>query len=236
MDDVLLQATDSRKVYKDNAIIAATNKMTLIEQRLLLLAIAKIDPKRPMPTPLEISAADYSETFNLPLDTCYKALRSATEKLFERQIVAVDNAHGFDKLRWLSRARYVTQSATALLYFSPEIEPYLINLQGQFTKYELRRVSRLNSIHSIRLFELLQRFKATGYYTVGIEDLRLAMGLSDGYSRYNNLRSKILIPAINELKSKSGLIVELEAHKKGRTVERLTFFFHDDVQMSLNLP
>ncbi len=234
MDSVLLH-NDTRKIYKDNAIVAATNKMTLIEQRLLLLAIAKIDPRQSIPCPLIIRADDYAETFGLPLDGCYKALKSATEKLFTRQIVALDNETGFDKLHWLSRARYVAQNATAHLYFSQEIEPYLVNLQGQFTKYELKRIARLNSVHSIRLFELLQRFKKNGYYTVSLDEFRDLMGLSAGYARFNNLKSKILEPAIAELKAKSGLIVGFNTQKTGKTVERLVFFFHDDSQMSLKL-
>jgi plasmid replication initiation protein len=93
----------------------------------------------------------------------------------------------------------------------------------------------LNSIHSIRLFELLQQFKSTGWRTVKIADLRELMGLPKGYERFNNLRAKILEPAVAELKAKSGLIIKMETVKAGRSVERITFHFWDDSQMSLGL-
>lgn len=233
MDAVIKQ--DTRKVYKGNAIVAACNKMTLIEQRLLLLAIAKIDLKKPIPSPLSITVAEYAETYGQPVNDCYALLKSATAKLFERQIVAIDDDSGFDKIRWLSRARYVNQSGTGHLYFSPEVAPYLVNLKTSFTRYELRRIARLNSVHSIRLFELLMRFRATGYYTVSVDNFRELMGLSEGYSRFNNLNGRILKGCIEELEAKSGIEIQLETKRTGRQVSHLTFFFTLSDQIPLPL-
>ncbi|WP_350449326.1 replication initiation protein [Pseudomonas lundensis] len=94
----------------------------------------------------------------------------------------------------------------------------------------------LSSTHSIRLFELLQQFKSTGFYTVSVEGFRELLELGPSYERYSNLKLKVLNPAIAELREKSGLLIELTTEKKGRAISRLIFKFRDDDQMRLNFP
>ena len=231
----VVNKVDTRKVFKGNAIVAATIKMTLIESRLLLLAIAKLDIKKPIPSPLEITVADYAEAFDLPINDCYAHVKKATALLFEREIVAIVDTSGFDKIRWLSRARYIPRNGVSHLYFSAEVAPFLVDLKGNFTRYELKRVARLNSMHSMRLFELLMRFRETGYYTVSIDDFRDLMGLSEGYNRFNNLNLRILKPCIKELEDKSGISIQLETTRTGRVVSHLTFYFTLSNQIPLPL-
>lgn len=231
----VVNKVDTRKVFKGNAIVAATIKMTLIESRLLLLAIAKLDIKKPIPSPLEITVADYAEAFDLPINDCYAHVKKATALLFEREIVAIVDTSGFDKIRWLSRASYIPRNGVSHLYFSAEVAPFLVDLKGNFTRYELKRVARLNSMHSMRLFELLMRFRETGYYTVSIDDFRDLMGLSEGYNRFNNLNLRILKPCIKELEDKSGISIQLETTRTGRVVSHLTFYFTLSNQIPLPL-
>ncbi|MFD2073909.1 replication initiation protein [Azotobacter chroococcum] len=94
----------------------------------------------------------------------------------------------------------------------------------------------LTSTHSIRLFELLQQFRSTGFYAVSVAEFRELLELGPSYERYSNLKLKVIDPAIAELREKSGLLVELKTEKKGRAINRLTFKFRDDEQMKLNFP
>ncbi|QVQ79727.1 replication initiation protein (plasmid) [Pseudomonas lundensis] len=116
------------------------------------------------------------------------------------------------------------------------MQPYLVHLNKSFTTYELKRIADLSSTHSIRLFELLQQFKSTGFYTVSVEGFRELLELGPSYERYSNLKLKVLNPAIAELREKSGLLIELTTEKKGRAISRLIFKFRDDDQMRLNFP
>ena len=84
------------------------------------------------------------------------------------------------------------------------------------------------------MFELLQQFKSTGFYTVSVAGFRELLELGPSYERYSNLKLKVIDPAIAELKEKSGLLIELKTEKKGRSIERLIFKFRDDDQMKLN--
>jgi len=224
-----------KKVTKSNALVKAAYKLTLNEQRLLLAAISQIDSRKPMPRFVSITAPDFSEQYGIPLKHAYDALKEATTSLYERDIKTFDGRYK-TRFRWVDRVDYIDGGGETKLYFTTHAMPYLVHLNKSFTSYELKRISDLSSTHSIRLFELLQQFKKTGFYTVSVEDFREMLELGPSYERYSNLKLKVIDPAISELREKSGLLIELKTEKKGRAINRLTFTFRDDDQMRLNFP
>ncbi|WP_248747876.1 replication initiation protein [Pseudomonas sp. MWU12-2037] len=221
-------------VTKSNDLVRAAYRLTLNEQRLLLAAISQIDPRKLMPRPITITAYDFSEHFGIPIKQAYEALKEAAGSLYERDIKTFDGRYK-SRFRWVDRVDYQSGWAEAKIWFTIHVEPYLAMLNTEFTKYDLKRVAGLSSIHSIRLFELLQGFKKTGMYTVRVDEFRALLELGPSYTRYSNLKSKVIDPAIEELRRKSGLLIELKATKSRRSIDRLTFKFHDDQQTQLAL-
>ncbi|MFW9338888.1 RepB family plasmid replication initiator protein, partial [Glaesserella parasuis] len=53
-----------------------------------------------------------------------------------------------------------------------EVMPYLTQLKGQFTQYQLMHISSFNSVHSIRIYELVTQYRSVGYREITIEDLK----------------------------------------------------------------
>lgn len=236
MKSVAVETCSSRKnVTKSNSLVTAAYKLTLNEQRLLLAAISQIDPRKPMPRPISITAPDFAEQYGLPLKQAYEALKEATSALYERDIKTFDGRYK-SRFRWVDRVDYLDGGGETKLYFTIHVQPYLVHLNKSFTTYELKRISDLSSTHSIRLFELLQQFKSTGIYTVSVDTFRELLELGPSYERYSNLKIKVIDPAILELRKKSGLLIELKAEKKGRSIERLIFTFRDEKQMTINFP
>lgn len=84
-----------RNVTKSNDLVIAAYKLTLNEQRLLLAAIAQIDPRKPMPRPITITAHDFADQYQLPVKQAYEALKEASNALYERDC-------GFHAIRTLS--------------------------------------------------------------------------------------------------------------------------------------
>ena len=223
----------NKNVTKSNDLVQAAYKLTLNEQRLMLAAIAQIDPRKPMPRPITITASDFAEQYGIPIKQAYEALKEATSALYERDIKTFDGRFK-SRFRWVDQVDYLDGRGETKLYFTIKVQPYLAHLNKSFTTYELKRIADLSSTHSIRLFELLQQFKSTGFYTVSVAGFRELLELGPSYERYSNLKLKVIDPAIAELKEKSGLLIELKTEKKGRSIERLIFKFRDDDQMKLN--
>ena len=227
MKTVIAEKNLPRKnVTKSNDLVQAAYKLTLNEQRLLLAAIAQIDPRKPMPRPISITAPDFAEQYGIPVKQAYEALKEATSALYERDIKTFDGRFK-SRFRWVDRVDYLDGGGETKLYFTIHVQPYLVHLNKSFTTYELKRIADLSSTHSIRLFELLQQFKSTGFYTVSVVDFRELLELGPSYERYSNLKLKVIDPAIAELKEKSGLLIELKTEKKGHSMTRLIFTFSE---------
>jgi plasmid replication initiation protein len=226
-------AVTKRNVTKSNDLVIAAYKLTLNEQRLLLAAISQIDPRKPMPRPISITANEFAEQYQIPVKQAYEALKEASNALYERDIKTFDGRFK-SRFRWVDRVDYLEGGGETKLFFTIHVQPYLVHLNKRFTTYELKRVADLSSTHSIRLFEMLQQFRSTGFYTVSVDEFRELLELGPSYERYSNLKGKVIDPAIKELREKSGLDISLKTERKGRAINRLIFQFRDQEQMRLD--
>ena len=226
-------SVSKRNVTKSNDLVIAAYKLTLNEQRLLLAAISQIDPRKPMPRPISITANEFAEQYQIPVKQAYEALKEASNALYERDIKTFDGRFK-SRFRWVDRVDYLEGGGETKLYFTIHVQPYLVHLNKRFTTYELKRVADLSSTHSIRLFEMLQQFRSTGFYTVSVDDFRELLELGPSYERYSNLKGKVIDPAIKELREKSGMDINLKTERKGRAINRLIFQFRDQEQMRLD--
>lgn len=226
-------AFTKRNVTKSNDLVIAAYKLTLNEQRLLLAAISQIDPRKPMPRPISITANEFAEQYQIPVKQAYEALKEASNALYERDIKTFDGRFK-SRFRWVDRVDYLEGGGETKLYFTIHVQPYLVHLNKRFTTYELKRVADLSSTHSIRLFEMLQQFRSTGFYTISVDDFRELLELGPSYERYSNLKGKVIDPAIKELREKSGMDINLKTERKGRAINRLIFQFRDQEQMRLD--
>lgn len=222
------------RVSKSNDLIQASYRLNLQEQRLILAAICKQDPRKPMQKVISVYASDFSSTYGIPLRHCYEYMKDAADSLYERDIKTFDNK-GVDRKRWVDRATYVTGEGRVDLYFTTHVMPYLSRLNKRVTTYDLRRVAQLESTNSYRLFEMLMQFRSTGWAYIEVDKLREALGLDGAYERFNNLRQRVIDPAVKELLQKSSLEVTYELIKAGRKVKAIRFEFKDTVQMPLTL-
>lgn len=232
----LIEATQEQlyTVTKSNHLIEASYKLTLNEQRLLLITISQIDPRKPIPRTLTVSARDFSEMFGLPSNKAYEALAEATDNLYERDFRTYD-AGRKERFRWVDRCEYNKGEGAVTLSFTQWVAPYLSKLNSQFTSYRLKHVSTLRSVYSIRLFEMLMQYKNTGILITTVTKFRERLMLEDKYDRYTNMKERVIRPAIKELADCCGLEIGLTEIKRGRTIERLHFHFKARDQMMLSI-
>lgn len=221
-------------INKSNSLIAASYKLTLNEQRLVLACIAQIDSRKPIPNLIHIYAKDFGEIYKLDQKDVYRALAEATTNLYHRDIKTYDGRNR-ERFRWVDYVKYHDQEGYVSLSFTRWVAPYLSLLHKQFTSYRIKQVAMLKSIYSIRLFELLIQFKSTGKLIIEVSKFKDFLELGDQYNRFYDLKRWVIEPAIKELKNKSNLIIEWEVNKKGQKIESLLFTFKENEQISLEL-
>ena len=220
-------------VVKDNALMNASYNLEVTEQRLILLAIINARETGAGITSdskLEIHASDYSKQFNVTKEAAYKALKSAVNNLFERQFSFQEETKkgiGTVRSRWVSRIKYIDDSATLEITFAPDVVPLITRLEQHFTSYQIIQVAQLTGKYAIRLYELLIAWREVGKVPqIELSDFRERLGVEvDEYKAMNHFKSRVLEPSIKQINEHTDITVSYEQHKKGRTITGFSFRF-----------
>ena len=134
---------------------------------------------------------------------------------------------------WFSHARYLPSEGCVEFSISPELTPYLLKMQKNFTSYNLKQVVNLQSVYSIRLYELLRQFlplrnvkqgKLTAWREIDLSTLRGYLGvMPDKYPKFYDFRRYVLERAHSELKEKTDLVFDFEVVRTGRKIGAIKF-------------
>lgn len=222
-------------VTKSNHLIEAGYKLSLNEQRLILAAIARLDSRNENEKDVfEVTASEFSKIFNIPLNQSYEMLEDATSRLYERDIKTFDKeSKTRERFRWVDGVKYWDGEAKVTLSFSRRVMPYLTILNKQFTSYELKQISNLRTAYAIRFYELLMQFFKTGVRNITLEKLRELLELGNEYSRFFDLKKRIIDPSIKNINESTNLTVEWDVMKKGCRITGLMFVFQENLKNNL---
>lgn len=218
-------------VVKSNRLNMAIQNLTLPELRIIQLAI--VDARETgnglsTDTPLRIDAMRYAEAFETTRQNAYNRMKEAEETLFNRRFTFLDSEGKTVKSRWIQRVRYLDDEGAIELAFTLDVVKGITRLDGAeefFTQYLLSQTSNLNSVYSVRLYELLIQWKTavkTPVFELSL--FRGQMGLNDGeYKAMNDFKKRVLDLAVNEINEKTDLTVSYTQEKKGRLIHGFKF-------------
>ena len=224
--------------YKSNALVEASYKLTLQEQRFLLLCISRLKSgaDAELQKTMTITAAEYFDSFpDMGRKNAEVQLQEAIDRLWDRSIILKDDEKR-EEFRWIQyRAQYARGEGKAQITFSDAVMPYLTQLKGQFTRVVIKNISNLSRSYSIRIYELLQQFRSTGERIIALDDFKSSLMLDGKYKDFKTLNRDLIKPCVDELNKKSDLAVTVETIKKGRTVVALHFRFKEDKQIKMTI-
>lgn len=221
---------NNKLVVKDNALIDASFNLSLIEQRIMLLAIVEARESEGLSpdTPIEVSVSDYIHQFKVDSNNAYNLIKDAARTLKRREFSYLDRYKGKEALttaNWVNKVTYVDTSGLIVLYLSNEVISLISRLSEQFTKYYLEQVSDFKSKYSIRLYELVIKWLSVGKTDkYNINDLRSKLGLDvQEYSTMSNFKSNVLDKAVAEINKHTNIHLNYEQFKKGRIITDIQF-------------
>lgn len=224
-------------VTKSNYLIDASYKLPLQAQKLVLACIAKLDSRPesgPIPKEITITAREYGELMAIEHNS-RRDLYLAADALFKSSILLKDDTEETE-LYWVQKkVKKHKGDGSITLTWSDDIVKYLSQLRSRFTSYKIRNIAQLQSTHSIRLYELLMKFNATGERVIYLDDFKSALGISDKYPEFKDLNKWVIKPAIAELNQRSDLIIKFDTIKKGKTVAALVFEFKQSSQLKMDI-
>ena len=213
-------------VTKANAIVEASYRLTLQEQRLVLFCVAQVDSRQSLEQQrtFVVEATPFRETFGLSAEKVYEELKDAAVRLFERKVTLSDAQTGQETLlRWVSMIRYQNRRGRVVLNFSPEMLPFISALKDRFTSYPLESVARLSSTFAIRMFEVLAQYAGLGRRQITVEQLRRWLDCVDSYPRFSEFERWVVAPAVAQLNERTELRIRYDKAKIGRNVSHFEF-------------
>lgn len=229
------QSTKDIEVTKSNALMRASYRLSIVEQQMVLFAIAQARETQTGITadkPLTIDAREFAKTFGMHPQSVYKQLTDALDGLFDRFIAfhGIDIASGRGsrvKTRWISDASYIDGEGKVKFTFAPMLVEHISRIEAGFTRYQLSEIAKFTSGHAVRLYELMQRFKDTGWMKMTKEDLRFSLGLlNEEYPLTNDLKRKVIKVAMAQINENTAWTIKCEDVKPKRAVTGFLFRFY----------
>lgn len=231
------------RVNMGNALTNAAQGLLLSEKRVLMFAVAKLDTFKSdggtASGKVKLSASEYAELYGVDTNTAYDQLQACGESIIKKQVCWYEETpKGIKKVQinWLGKAEYIKGEGVVNLWFTPQIQPQLVQLKRNFTSYQLQQASALRSLYSWRLLELLSQYESTGWRQISVEEFAESMEATEKQrGNFAAIRRKIIEPAVKELREKDGWLIEWTPIKEGRKVASLRFEFKRNPQGSLDL-
>lgn len=216
------------EVVKKNTLNECMHNLTLVEMRLMQLAIVDFRNKFEFDSNavVEIHASVYAETFNVSRQTAHEAILEAEKTLFQRQFTFINDEGRTVKSRWIAHVEYADNSIK--LGLSIPVIDAISRIDGKetpFTRYHIEQTHALNSRYSLRLYELVIQYLKIGKTPIfELKKFRFQLGLlPENYKEMKNFKKYVLDLAVNEINEKTNITIGYEQKKKGRVITGFIF-------------
>lgn len=203
------------KVVKSNDLIQKGKfHLNASEQKLVCYVISLVKPTDEIFSRYTIKAKDFAELCGIPLKNVYRDFKRLIDELDIKVFWVKDNEITY-KFRWFSEAEYNDKKGTITVMLHSRIKSYLLQLQSNFTQYELWNILALKSKWSIRLYELFRSYNYKNRISFQIDELRELIG-AETYVDFYDLRRRIIDKAKAEINKYTDLNISYEIEKGGR--------------------
>lgn len=232
-----VQETD--RVVESNALARAEYRMTLIEKRLMNLAIAKLDSTLADADQLQdipITAEEYIRIYDVAPNNAYTEMAQAAKRLMNRQLTIRHEGKSYTIYNLLVESTYREREGVVVITLNPRLASQLIGLRNRFTQFMLESVRHFKLFSSARIYEMMKSVESQGVLVISIEDFK-ARVLADPkkYKRFADLKKRVLEPALAEINTLSDIQVSYERVKQSRQIVGLRFTIRKNKQQSLAL-
>ena len=232
------QMSKGNLVVKTNQLNSALQNLSLPEIRIIQLAIVdarETNTGLSTDKPLRIDALRYAEIFETTRQNGYKRMKDAEENLFNRRFSYIDERGKLIKSRWVQQVTYLDDEGAIELVFTLAVVNGISRIDGAeefFTSYLLEQTANMDSIYSVRLYELLVQWVAAKQTPLfELNKFRDQLGVEDHeYKRMGNFKLRVLDLAVKEINEKSDIKVSYSQVKKGRTITGFKFTVHEKLK------
>ena len=239
--EIIEREVEEREIIKSNQLIEGGYNFTISENRLVDLALLKLEVimlkkelsaeevavliKKAQFKEIEIYVADYKREYNNNNHNIYKELAKSAERLLHRQITySIPNK--LIKKNWVITCIFNDDESSISLQFHPDLIADLLIFKGCYTRFNFDIKKYIKSFYTCRIYELLKQYECYGIRTFTIKKLKFLLGIEENqYPSFSNIRQSVILPAVANLNKTSDLYIEWFTGGKKRKIETVTFKF-----------
>jgi plasmid replication initiation protein len=220
------------QVAKSNRMVQGRMDWSRVQHRIVAMLVAQIEREDEQFRMQRVEVKELLGKSGTKGNGLYSKMEGICQKLLESRIEVRDHtADGKRRYRGISpfsSCEYVEGEGAIRARFTEDMRPYLLQLRKRFTTYQLENLIRLESRHSMRIYEVLKMREGLGRFTWTVEDFRRFVGCEEKYKRFVDFRRRVIDPAQKEIKEKCDLSFKYKVERKGRTPVRLHFWLEEE--------
>jgi plasmid replication initiation protein len=236
-------------VRQQNQLVEARYSLTARELKLVLYVCAMVDSNAEEFGKCRVRIMDFASLADVDTRHLYTEIRDTARSIRSKELVLENVLQpGEDKPRRVYTSWFSNVSADPAgdgyigITLHPDLKPYLLKIQREYTKFHLRYAVRLDSRYSVRLYTLLQRWAYLGKKRFAVDELRVLLGtrelnrqgdiVKDNLPAYGNFKQRALMPAVEEINKRTDISVLFSEEKQNgtKTVVGLNFRIRRNIQ------
>jgi plasmid replication initiation protein len=228
-------------VITSNDLIEAKYNYSLWEKRVFVYMISTMKRDDTGFKPVRIYIRDLMRFFGTQSNNDYSVIRAIPETISQKPFyVPYHSKEGGKRWSIINVLSIGTQpeigdrsegNAYIELKFNSDLMPYLLELKEKFTKYDIRNITGLKSIYSIRLYEYLKENEfRKGLFEVSIDELKdmFYMSAKDNHGKelyplYGDFKKRVLHKAQEDLLEHCDIKFSFWEKKQGKKVVAVVF-------------
>ena len=226
---------DARDIVLSNALINASfNPGTRIQMQLLHAGLVQIKASEKLSAErvFSVTANALADMTGTAARSHYRHLAQAAEAMRSMYVTVHLNPDGTDRgrrrreINLVQHVDYIDGEGRVEWQFTNSILPYISQLRERFTHIRAKYIMPMQSQWGMRLYELALAWLGAGKTTereLHPDDLRHLLGLDGKYPRLDNLKDRVIYPAIEDINRYSDLTIRFGQVKAGRRVIGLQF-------------
>lgn len=219
-------AFDQYYVSMRNELVLGKFEWSITMHRILMVLISQLDSRDQTHFKSQfVKVQDLIRLTDQKRGSQYRQAKDAVQGLVH-YVVEMDTKEGWQGVPLFGYIRYLDHSGLVAARFSEYARPYLLQLEKQFTSWRMEQTIRLSTGYAIRhymLGKMIQRTDRCNQKTFALDDYRKRLMLEDKYARFDNLKRRVIAPAIEEVNDETDVNMHVEVNRVGRKPVGLTF-------------
>ena len=218
----------ARVVFQANELVRGEqDNFTLLETKLIRLAISRITKNDKGITPFSCSITELARELKMKKQNIYREIDKLTDGLMKKIIKIYpegkSKGQGLPekKFHWIRSFDY--KDGEISFRFSDEVSPYLLDLQKMFTAVTWADYD-LPTPYAVRILEILESFNNLETTRLSVDWLKSRLGVKDKYKNTGDFIIRIIKPSVEAIKQNTSYPdISYKVIKKQQTITHIEF-------------